>query len=130
MRQVAAQTTAALLAWTVVAAAGPVRMVVADLPYSRVWDAALRTVAGYPVERAAEGWIVTGWRERPPRPEEPGFERIAERVTLRVEPFGERVSRVTVEVEAHGLRAGQWVPVADTTGRAREILERLREAQG
>jgi hypothetical protein len=102
-------------------------MVVADLPYPRVWEAAQRAVGEYPIERAADGWIVTGWRERAPRPDEPWFERLAERVTLRVEPFGERVSRVTVAVEARGRRAGQWVVVPHTEARAREVLARLRD---
>lgn len=121
---------AVLLGWATLAGAGPLRMVVADLPYPRVWEAALRAVLGYPIERAADGWIVTGWRERAPGPDEPEFERVAERVTLRVEPFGEGVSRVTVGVEARGWRSGQWIDVPETIQRAREVLARIRDDRG
>jgi hypothetical protein len=73
---------------------------------------------------------VTGWLGRAPRPDEPEFERIEERVTLRVEPFGERITRVTVEVDARGWRGDAFRPIGDTRGTAREVLARLREAQG
>jgi len=106
------------------------RAVVADLPYDRVFAAAVRAVEGYPIERVADGVIATGWRSRAPRPDEPGFERVEERVTLRVEPFGERVTRVTVEVDARGWREGAFWPLEDTRATAREVLARLREAQG
>jgi hypothetical protein len=109
---------------------GMVRMVVADLPYDRVLAGALRALDGYPIERLADGVIVTGWRPRAPRAEEAGFEGIEERVRLTVEPFGERITRVTVEVEARGRRGGVMAPIADTRGSAREILARIREAQG
>ncbi len=123
----------AAVALALVAEAGPmrmpIRMVVADLPYARVWDAAVQAVAGYPIERAAGGVIATGWRERDARPTEPGFTRVRDRVSLRVEPAGERITRVTVDVEAAGRRAGEWVPLADTEPIAREVLARLRDAQ-
>lgn len=106
------------------------RMIVADLPYARVWEAAVKAVEGYPVERAADGVIVTGWRERPPREGEAAFERVTERVTLRVEPVSERVTRVTVEVEARGWREGAWVGIPDTDETERAVLARLRDAQG
>ncbi|HEV8676825.1 MAG TPA: hypothetical protein VGX21_22545 [Methylomirabilota bacterium] len=109
--------------------AGVIHMVVADLPYPRVWEAAVRAVAGYPVERAADGVIVTGWRERPPAAGEGGFGRVQERVTLRVEPFADRITRVTAEAEARGWRDGQWVTIADTDAIARDVLARLRDAQ-
>jgi hypothetical protein len=112
------------------AGSGMARMVVADLPYDRVLSAAMRAVDGYPIERLAEGVIVTGWRARPARADEPGFEGIEERVTLRLERFGERITRVTAEVEARGQRGGVVVPIADTRGMAREILARVRDAQG
>lgn len=105
------------------------RMVVADLPYERVWDAAMRAVEGYPVERAADGVIVTTRIERSPRAEEGGFERVAERITVRVEAFGERITRVTVEVDAEGWRGGSWVRIPDTDVTGRAILARLRAAQ-
>jgi hypothetical protein len=105
-------------------------MVVADLPYDRVLAAAVRALDGYPIERLADGVIVTGWRARPARAEEAGFEAIEERVTLRVEPFGERITRVTAEVEARGRRGGVMTPIPDPRAAAREILARVREAQG
>lgn len=102
--------------------------VVTDVPYARVWEAALRAVAGYPLERAADGVIVTGRVERLPRGDEEGLERIAERITLRVERFGEGVTRVTVDVEAEGWRAGAWVRWPATEATARAVLARLRAA--
>jgi hypothetical protein len=111
----------------------PARAVVTGLPYEAVWAAALEAVAGYPLERSAAGVIVTARVERAPRPEAPderGCERVAERVRVAVDPFGERVTRVSVTVEVEGLRAGAWAPLAGGEGRAREILARLRAAQG
>jgi hypothetical protein len=105
-------------------------MVVADAPYAAVWEAALRAVEDHPIELAAGGRIVTGWRERIAGPEETGFDRIRERVTLRVETYGERVTRVTVELEAQGSEAGRWLALPDTAGRARRILAAIRERQG
>jgi hypothetical protein len=111
--------------------AGPRRMlVVADLPYARVWQAALRAVADYPIERAADRVIVTGWRERPPTATEVGFDRVQERVTLRVEPFAEQITRISADAEAQGWRDGQWVPIGDTDAIVGKILARVREAQG
>jgi hypothetical protein len=108
---------------------GMARMVVADLPYDRVLSAAVRALDGYPIERHAAGVIVTGWRARPARADEPGFEGIEERVTLTVERFGERITRVTAEVEARGRRGAVVAPIPDTRGMAREILAKIREAQ-
>ena len=109
------------------AEARTMRMVVADLPYVRVWDGAVRALAAYPIERAADGVVATGWRERDPRADETGWSRVRERVTLRVEPMGERITRVTVEVEAQGRRNGDWVALEDTEGLARDVLARLRD---
>lgn len=130
MRRVVAGVTLALVFSGVGAGAGMRRMIVADLPYARVWEAAVKAVEGYPVERAADGVIVTGWRERPAREGESGFERVTERVTLRVERVSELVTRVTVEVEAQGWRDGAWVSIQDTTATERAVLARLREAHG
>jgi hypothetical protein len=69
------------------------------MPYACVWAAAQEAVRDYPVERIADGEIVTGWRERPARVEEPGFERVAERVRLEVERFGEGITQVAATVE-------------------------------
>ena len=104
------------------------RMVVADLPYARVWDAALRAVLDYPAGRAADGLIETGWLERSPGEGEAGFSAVMERATVRVEPFAERITRVTVEIEARGWRDGQWVAIPDTGARERAILDRVRDA--
>jgi hypothetical protein len=109
--------------------AATVYMVVADLPYARVWSAANAALAGYPVERAADGVIQTGWVERPAGEAPGGVERVQERVTVRVEPFGERVTRVAVSVEARAWRDGQWIPLADTSAREHAILDRIRDAQ-
>jgi hypothetical protein len=112
------------------AAPGTMRMVVADLPYDRVWAAAVAAVGDYPLERAGDGVIQTGWRERPPRPEEPGLGRVEERATVQVEAFAERITRVTVHVEARGWREGAWVPLAGTAASASAILDRFRDARG
>jgi hypothetical protein len=117
-----------LLGLAVAAEAGTMRMVVADLPYARVWDAAVRAVVNYPAGRAADGVIETGWLERSPREGEGGFSAVMERATVRVEAFAERITRVTVEVEARGWRDGQWVAIPDTAARERAILDRVREA--
>ena len=66
----------------------PLRMIVADLPYPRVWTCRPGSRSRLPLERVADGEIVTGWRDRPARAEEGTFERVAERVQLRVEAFG------------------------------------------
>jgi len=130
MRRALTWAAATVLVAGVASGAGMMRMVVADLPYARVWEAAARAVEGYPVERAADGVIVTGRIERPPREGEEAFERVAERVTLRVEASGDRITRVTVEVEAEGRREGSWVPISETEATARAILARLRDAIG
>ncbi|MGH7321753.1 MAG: hypothetical protein ACRELA_19300 [Candidatus Rokuibacteriota bacterium] len=120
---------ACFLACAVAADAGMMRMVVADVPYAHVWDAAQRALADYPIERAMEGLIVTGWRERRPRADE-AFQRMTERLTVRVEPFADRITRITVEVEARGWRDDGWVAVQGTETTAREVLARIRAARG
>jgi hypothetical protein len=106
--------------------APPLRMVVADIPFVRVWTAAQEAVRDYPLERMADGEIVTGWRDRPTRVEESGFERVAERVRLEVEPFGEGITRITATVEARGWRDGGWVTIADAAPATRDLLARIR----
>ena len=130
MRRLGLWVAGLVLAGGILAEAGLVRVLVADLPYARVWAAAVRAVEGYPLERARDGLILTQRVERPPRADEAGFERIAERITLRVEAFGVRSTRVTVEVEAEGRRHDAWVPISETGGTAREIVARLRAAEG
>lgn len=110
--------------------AGTMRMVVADVPYARVWTAATAALREYTLTRAADGVIETAWSERGPGAGEAGFERVRERVVVRVEPFAERITRVTVDVEAQGWRDGQWLPIADTLARERAILDRIRDLQG
>lgn len=107
-----------------------VHMVVADQPYAPLWAAALGAVDGYPLERAAGEVIETGPAERPPRPEEGAFERVAERVTLRVSALPGRVTRVTVTVRAEGWRQGRWAPGPDGAVTARAVLDRIRDAAG
>jgi hypothetical protein len=116
--------TGLLLAATVTEG-GVASLGVIDLPYTRVWEAGLRAVEGYPVERAGEGRIVTGWLERAPAPDEAGFGRVVERVTLRIEPVADQVTRVTAVVEVRGWRAGEWVLLPRTDARAEAVLDRL-----
>jgi hypothetical protein len=120
----------ALLLMVATTEAGVLAMVVADAPYARVWDAAVRAVEGYPIERAGEGTIVTGWLERPPREGEPPFTRVLERLTVRVESSARLITRVTVDVEAKGLGAGGWVPIENTEPAERAILARVRPNEG
>jgi hypothetical protein len=124
-----------VLAVAIVAASGlaearGVRLVVADLPYATVWAAAIRALDGYPLERTESGVIATRRVERAAERGEGPYARIAERITLRVEAFGERVTRVSIEVEAEGWRDGAWVALRDTEVQAQRIVERLRAAQG
>jgi hypothetical protein len=129
MRRVAAPLVALLLMVATTTEAGVLAMVVADATYARVWDAAVRAVEGYPIERAGEGTIVTGWLERPPREGEPAFTRVLERLTVRVESSARLITRVTVDVEAQGLGAGGWVPIENTEPAERAILARVRPSQ-
>jgi hypothetical protein len=118
------------LVWAGVAEANPdpVRMVVADIPYARVWAAALEGLRDYPIERIAEGDILTGWWERPASANEPGYERVAQRVHLQVEPFGDRITRITAVVEVRGWRDGGWVSLDETESLERDVLAGIRAA--
>jgi hypothetical protein len=106
------------------------RLVVLDLPYDRVWHATLRALAGYPIERAGDGVVVLGRVERPPRDGEAGVTRVAEQITVRLDAFGPGSTRIAVEVVAQGLRDGVWTAVQSTETTAREILAKIRAAQG
>ena len=117
-----------VLGAVMVAQAGGLRLLVFDLPYESVWDRALRAVQDYPVERASDGVIETGRVERAARPDELGVERVAERVTVRVEATGRLVTRVTVDVVLEGLRDGRWEPLDDEGALARVLLDRIRRA--
>jgi hypothetical protein len=106
------------------------RLLVMDLPYARVWDGAVRALAGYPLARAADGIIDTGRMERSPRADEPGVERVAERVTVRVEPMADKITRITVTGEAEALRSGRWDAVEVSPATLRTILDRIRASVG
>lgn len=130
MRRATAPLVALLLMVGTTTQAGVLAMVVADASYARVWDAAVRAVEGYPIERAGDGTIVTGWLERQPREGEPPFTRVLERLTLRVESSARLITRVTVDVEAKGLGEGGWVPIENTEPAERAILDRIRPGRG
>ena len=71
--------------------------------------------------------------ERPPRPAEApweaGTDRVAERVTLWVEPFGDRLTQLRVRIEAEGRRGSAWAPLPVGEAPARELLAYLRDAR-
>ena len=96
------------------------------MPYERVWGAAIAAVRDYAVTRAADQTIETDWTERG---SQPGFDRVQERVFIRVEPFGVRITRVSVDVQARGWRDGIWVPIVETEDREHGVLDRIRDLQ-
>ena len=106
------------------------RLLVMDLPYARVWEGAVRALGGYALARASEGVIETARVERAPLPDEAGVERVAERVTVRVEAVAEKVTRVTVTVEAEALRDGSWRAVDASPTTVRRVLDRIRASIG
>jgi hypothetical protein len=106
------------------------RLLVFDMPYEGVWDRALRALQDYPLELAKDGVIETRRVERAPRPDELGVERVAERVTVRVEAREPLVTRVTVDVALEGLRDGRWGPLEDDGATARILLDRIRKTPG
>lgn len=106
------------------------RLVVMDMPYARVWDGAVQALGSYGVERAADGLIETTRAERAPGPAEKGIERIAERVTVRVEAVGEKVTRVTVTIATEALKDGRWQAVGASPDTARAVLDRIRASLG
>lgn len=114
----------------VLAEPATLRLVVLDLPYARVWASAVQAMQSYPLERATDGVIETRRVERVPRADEVGAERVAERVTVRVEARGRLATRVTVDVALEGLRDGRWVPLEDDGAAARTILDRIRARLG
>jgi uncharacterized lipoprotein len=130
IRLIPSLTLVLTLGGTVAADSSPLRLVVADVPYARVWAVAQEAVRDYPLERIADGEIVTGWRERPARADEGNFERVAERVQLRVEAFGERITRITATAEVRGWREGGWVMIEATGAVARDLLARIRMTLG
>ena len=115
---------------TMTAGGADPRLLVMDLPSTRVWEAAVRALGAYPEVRASEGVIETARMERAPLPAERGVERVAERVVVRVEAVAETVTRVTVTVEAQALRGGQWRPLAASPETVRAVLDRIRAGIG
>ena len=106
------------------------RLLVMDLPYARVWAGTVRALGGYALARASDGVIETVRGERAPLPDEAGVERIAERVTVRVEAVADNVTRVTVTVEAEALRGGSWRAVDASPTTVRAVLDRIRASLG
>jgi hypothetical protein len=112
------------------AATPAMRLLVFDLPYARVWEGAVRTMDAYPLTRAADGTIETQRMERAPQSDELDAERVAERITVRVEATGRLVTRVTVDVVAEALRDGRWEPFRNDGAAARAVLDRIRARIG
>jgi hypothetical protein len=106
------------------------KLLVMDLPYERVWEGTVRALDGYALVRASDGVIETARMERAPAPDEVGVERIAERITVRVEAVGDRVTRVTVTVAAEALRDGSWRAAGAPPATARTVLDRIRASIG
>jgi hypothetical protein len=119
-----------LLGAVVTTQAAAPRLLVMDLPYARVWDGAVRALAGYPLARASEGVIETARMERAPRPDEAGLERVAERVTVQVEAMADKVTRITVTVAAEALRGGRWEAREASPATVRAILDQIRTGVG
>jgi hypothetical protein len=108
-------------------------MLVSGLPYEVVWATAIRALGErYPLAQAGEGVIVTERVERAPRPGEAAagaaVDRVAERVTLWVEPVGERLTQLSVRIDAEGRRDGAWVPLPAGEDAAQAILAGIRDA--
>jgi len=109
---------------------GGSRLLIVDLPYQQVWANAVRAVEGAcAVTRAEAGVIECARAERLPRPDETGLEKVAERVVVRVEGLAGLTTRISVDVQAEGLRAGRWEPV-EGGATAQAVLARIRAAQG
>jgi hypothetical protein len=119
-----------LLGLPVTGAPADPRLLVMDVPHARVWEGAVRALSVYPLVRAAEGVIETARVERAPLPGEPGVERVAERITVRVEAVAPKVTRVSVTVDAEVLRGGQWQPVEVAPALVRDVLDRIRAGIG
>ena len=113
-----------------IAQSAPPRLLVMDLPYVRVWEGTVRAFGEQTIARAADGVIETTRAERAPLPDEAGVERVAERVTIRVEPMANRVTRITVTVEAEGLQGGSWRAIDPSPATVRAVLDRIRASIG
>jgi hypothetical protein len=114
-------------------AADDLRLLVSGRPYETVWTSTMEAMAArYPVALAGQGIIVTERVERAPRPLdapwEAGMDRVAEKVTVWVESFGDRLTQLRVRIEAEGSRGGVWTPLAVDETAARDLLTYLRDA--
>ena len=123
-------TTGLLLATAVTGRAATPRLLVIDLPYERVWEGAVRALDGYALTRASEGIIETARTERAPLPDERNVDRIAERISVLVEPVADKVTRVTVKVQTEALRSGRWRTLDGSATTVRRVLERIRAGIG
>ena len=119
-----------LLAMGVMAQPATPRLLVMDLPYARVWEGTVRALEGYTLTRASGGVVETAPVERAPLPDEVGVERVAERVTVRVEAVAENITRVSVTVEAQGLSGGSWRAIDASPTTVRRVLDQIRASIG
>jgi hypothetical protein len=122
--------TGLFLATAVTGRAAAPRLLVMDLPYMQVWEGTVRALGGYSLTRASDGVIETDRTERAPLPGERGLDRIAERITVRVEAVADKVTRVTVTVDAEGLRDGRWSRLDGSAATVRTVLDRIRASIG
>jgi hypothetical protein len=122
--------TGLFLATAVTGHAAAPRLLVMDLPYAQVWEGTVRALVAYSLARASDGVIETVRTERAPRPEETGLDRIAERITVRVEAMADKITRVTVTVEAEGRRDGHWRALDGSAATVRTVLDRIRAGIG
>ena len=129
-RAALAGATALMAAAGAMAQPAPPRLLVMDLPYLRVWEGTVRAFGEQAIARAADGVIEINRAERAPLPDEVGVERVAERVTIRVEAVGARVTRITVTVEAEGLQDGSWRAIDPSPVTVRAVLDRIRASIG
>jgi hypothetical protein len=125
-----AAVAALLLGTGMTADAAGQRLLVYDAPYESVWNRVLRALRDYPLTRAGDGVIETQRVERAPRSDELGVDRVAERITVRVESAGRLATRVTVDVALEGLRDGRWGPFEDDGAAARALFDRIRATPG
>ena len=119
-----------MIATVATAQSTPPRLLVMDLSYERVWEGAVRAFGEQTLARAAHGVIETTRAERAPLPDETGVERVAERVTVRVEAMAVRVTRITVTVETEGLQQGSWRSMDASPATVRAVLDRIRASIG
>jgi len=130
VRRLALAAVSLMLVTSAAAQSAPPRLLVMDLPYQRVWESTVRAFGEKALARAADGVIETTRAERAPLPDETGVERVAERVTVRVEAMGIKVTRITVMVETEGLQQGSWRSMDASPVTVRAVLDRIRASIG